>query len=107
MNTKATNSLFISGETGETLMIRTCAVDSNSLTTDTELVRIPESCGIFDFVADARPNPNDDVVHRLNGCISVCEDVDGCNRAPLAQTGSVLIGAAALVVMNTISSEIL
>ena len=55
-------------------MIRTCAVDSNSLTTDTELVRIPESCGIFDFVADAQPDPNDDEVHRLNGCITVCED---------------------------------
>lgn len=70
-------------------MIRTCAVDSNSLTTDTELVRIPESCGIFDFVPDAQPDPNDDKVHRLHGCISVCEDSDGCNRGSSQHKGRV------------------
>ena len=66
-------------------MIRTCAADSNSLTMDTELSRVAHSCGLFDFVANAsagNSNPGrTEEPQRMKGCIDVCSDSDGCNRA--------------------------
>lgn len=78
----ATACVKVSGtywHSGETLVIRTCAVDSNSLTTDTEIARVEHSCGLFDFVANATDDP--DKVHRLSGCIDVCDNADGCNSS--------------------------
>lgn len=52
-----------------TIMIRGCSLDSGTLTTDTELVRMSH-CGSFFF--------NEKYVH---GCVQSCDDVDACNYA--------------------------
>ncbi|VDD94657.1 unnamed protein product [Enterobius vermicularis] len=51
-----------------TMVIRTCALDSGTLTADTEIVRI-SSCSPFKFRGK-----------QYNGCVQSC-DTDGCNRA--------------------------
>ena len=38
----------VSADTGESMMIRGCAVDSGTLTTDTEIIRMSH-CGAFYF----------------------------------------------------------
>lgn len=77
-------------------MIRTCSLDSSSQTMDTELSRVPHSCGVFDFVAQAKEDHGQEVAHRVVGCIDVCDEVDGCNAA--AETHlSVLLLMGALV----------
>ena len=45
------SALRLSGDTGETLVVRTCGLDSNEQTADVELVRVPHTCGIFKFEA--------------------------------------------------------
>lgn len=52
----------------EKMVVRSCALDSGSLTLDTELVRMSH-CG--SFVLDGR---------YVNGCLQSCADGDGCNR---------------------------
>merc|ERR1712088_1242515 len=52
-----------------TIMVRGCALDSGTLTVDTELVRMSH-CGSFFF--------NEKYVH---GCVQSCDDVDACNSA--------------------------
>lgn len=66
--------------------MRTCTLDSGSLTMDTELARIEHSCGVFDFIA----NPDDENAkpERLKGCIEVCDWVDGCNGSQRIQSQS-------------------
>ncbi|CAK9299103.1 unnamed protein product [Gordionus sp. m RMFG-2023] len=67
----ATSCIKISGVYDTTkikLVIRSCALDSGSLTQDTELVR-NSHCGIFRFDEQ-----------RMRGCISTCKE-DGCNSA--------------------------
>ncbi|KAI3413862.1 hypothetical protein GPALN_011337 [Globodera pallida] len=56
-----------------TLLIRTCALDSGSLTADTEIVRVSH-CGHFKFER-----------HHYDGCVSSC-DSDGCNFAKTSIT---------------------
>ncbi|CAJ0584704.1 unnamed protein product, partial [Mesorhabditis spiculigera] len=57
----------------QTMMVRTCAVDSGSLTADTEIVRISH-CGSFKYE------------HQYyDGCVQAC-DTDGCNSAPALHT---------------------
>merc|ERR1711953_1100409 len=51
------------------IMIRGCALDSGTLTTDTELIRMSH-CGSFFF---------DDKY--LHGCVQSCDDVDACNSS--------------------------
>lgn len=51
------------------IMIRGCSVDSGTLTTDTELIRMSH-CGSFYF--------NEKYVY---GCVQSCDDVDACNSA--------------------------
>merc|ERR1711872_333135 len=60
-------------DTGESMMIRGCAVDSGTLTTDTEIIRMSH-CGAFYF--------NDRYV---KGCVQSCSDVDGCNQASFSK----------------------
>jgi len=56
-------------DTGVSMMIRGCALDSGTLTTDTEIIRMSH-CGAFYF--------NDRYV---KGCVQSCNDLDGCNAA--------------------------
>nr|CAH0098153.1 unnamed protein product [Daphnia galeata] len=73
----------------EKMVIRTCALDSGTLTLDTELVRMSH-CG--SFVLDGR---------YVNGCLQSCDDGDGCNSAP-SDRSSWLRTAAASVTISLI-----
>ncbi|XP_053669303.1 uncharacterized protein LOC128719700 [Anopheles marshallii] len=92
----ATSCIKIAGyydDTGETITVRGCALDSGTLTTDTEIIRMSH-CGRFYY--------DDRYVH---GCLQSCNDADACNAAPrgsstqwfilLAVIGS-LLGSATL-----------
>lgn len=68
----ATSCLKIAGvydESGGTLMVRTCALDSGTLTTDSEIIRMSH-CGGFYF--DEK---------YLRGCVQSCNDADACNAS--------------------------
>ncbi|KYQ57651.1 hypothetical protein ALC60_03613 [Trachymyrmex zeteki] len=68
----ATACLKIAGvydESGVTLMVRGCALDSGTLTTDSEIIRMSH-CGGFYF---------DDKYVR--GCVQSCSDADACNAS--------------------------
>lgn len=68
----ATACVKISGiydDTGETITVRGCALDSGTLTTDTELIRMSH-CGRFYY--------DDRYVH---GCLQSCNNADACNGA--------------------------
>ncbi|XP_023341258.1 uncharacterized protein LOC111711202 [Eurytemora carolleeae] len=56
-------------ENGNRLVIRGCGLDSGSLTSDTEIVRVSH-CG--SFYLDGR---------YVRGCVQGCDDMDGCNSA--------------------------
>ncbi|XP_008184358.1 uncharacterized protein LOC100571778 isoform X1 [Acyrthosiphon pisum] len=56
--------------TGQHVTVRGCALDSGTLTTDTEIIRMSH-CGGFYF---------DDKY--VDGCLQSCDDADGCNPAP-------------------------
>ncbi|KAJ1521021.1 hypothetical protein ONE63_002733 [Megalurothrips usitatus] len=73
-------------DTGQTIVIRACALDSGTLTTDTELIRMSH-CGSFYFEN-----------RYIRGCVQSCDDADGCNAAPAAASApaaAVLLSAAA------------
>ncbi|XP_055608247.1 uncharacterized protein LOC129755658 [Uranotaenia lowii] len=66
----ATSCIKIAGyydDTGETITVRGCALDSGTLTTDTEIIRMSH-CGRFFY--------DDRYVH---GCLQSCNDADACN----------------------------
>nr|XP_013102068.1 unnamed protein product [Stomoxys calcitrans]XP_013102077.1 unnamed protein product [Stomoxys calcitrans]XP_013102084.1 unnamed protein product [Stomoxys calcitrans] len=68
----ATACIKIAGyydDTGETITVRGCALDSGTLTTDTEIIRMSH-CGKFYY--------DDRYVH---GCLQSCSDADACNSA--------------------------
>ncbi|KAK9880249.1 hypothetical protein WA026_010125 [Henosepilachna vigintioctopunctata] len=68
----ATSCVKITGtfdDSDETIMIRGCALDSGTLTTDTELVRMSH-CGGFYY--DNR---------YVHGCVQTCNDADACNTS--------------------------
>jgi hypothetical protein len=68
---------------GASLTMRGCALDSGSLTADTEIVRMSH-CGTFYFQDryDCRNTLFVMIVCRyVAGCIQVCHDMDGCNMA--------------------------
>lgn len=58
-------------EDGSTMMVRDCALDSGSLTTDTELVRMSH-CGGFHL-------DNSTHLNYVRGCVQSCH-IDGCNH---------------------------
>ena len=73
--------------------MRGCALDSGSLTADTEIVRMSH-CGTFYFQDryDCRNNLFLMIVVRyLAGCIQVCDDMDGCNMAQRVHVGWTLV----------------
>jgi len=75
----ASDCLKITGtydDSNDSIMIRGCALDSGTLTTDTEIIRMSH-CGYFYF--------NERYVR---GCIQSCNEQDGCNAAHLLQAGS-------------------
>ncbi|KAG6464520.1 uncharacterized protein LOC115453150 [Manduca sexta] len=69
----ATSCIKIAGvfdDTGESITVRGCGLDSGTATTDTEIIRMSH-CGRFYY--------NDRYVH---GCLQSCNDADACNSAP-------------------------
>ncbi|XP_045457197.1 uncharacterized protein LOC123667285 [Melitaea cinxia] len=68
----ATSCIKIAGvfdDTGESITVRGCGLDSGTATTDTEIIRMSH-CGRFYY--------NDRYVH---GCLQSCNDADACNTA--------------------------
>ncbi|XP_058823372.1 uncharacterized protein LOC131684476 [Topomyia yanbarensis] len=68
----ATSCIKIAGyydDTRETITVRGCALDSGTLTTDTEIIRMSH-CGRFFY--------DDRYVH---GCLQSCNDADACNHS--------------------------
>ncbi|RZC36639.1 hypothetical protein BDFB_002904 [Asbolus verrucosus] len=68
----ATSCVKINGvfdDNGDTITVRGCALDSGTLTTDTEIVRMSH-CGGFYY--DNR---------YARGCVQSCNDADACNSA--------------------------
>lgn len=63
---------FLSEDTGEKMVVRGCALDSGTLTIDTEIVRMSH-CGGFYF--DKR---------YVSGCLQSCTE-DACNSSPLLE----------------------
>ncbi|XP_069954214.1 uncharacterized protein [Cherax quadricarinatus] len=57
-------------DTGQSITIRSCALDSGTLTTDTEIIRMSH-CGSFYFQQKY-----------VKGCLQSCDDYDGCNGSP-------------------------
>ncbi|KAL3985963.1 putative integral membrane protein [Acanthocheilonema viteae] len=60
-------------DVSQTMVIRTCALDSGTFTADTEIVRISH-CGHFNYKG-----------HQYSGCVQSC-DTDGCNGAARMDT---------------------
>uniref|UniRef100_A0AC35F6S3 Protein quiver n=1 Tax=Panagrolaimus sp. PS1159 TaxID=55785 RepID=A0AC35F6S3_9BILA len=58
---------YKSNDPTQTIVIRTCALDSGTLTADTEIVRISH-CGHFKYEGS-----------QYTGCVQAC-DTDGCNK---------------------------
>ena len=88
----------------ETITVRGCALDSGTLTTDTEIIRMSH-CGKFYYderwnyiIEDKFPfqfNKNLSILfHRyVHGCLQSCSDSDGCNGASIN-----LISIAVLII---------
>lgn len=67
-------------ESGKTMVVRTCGVDSGTLTIDTEIVRMSH-CGSFLYQGEM-----------VSGCVSTCDSFDGCNAAtPLVPMATVIL----------------
>lgn len=79
-------------DTGESIMVRACALDSGTLTTDTEIIRMSH-CGGFYFENKY-----------VKGCLQSCDDSEGCNGAPppfnRASPLSLLLSLAFLLVFK-------
>ncbi|KAL9697774.1 hypothetical protein quinque_001215 [Culex quinquefasciatus] len=93
----ATACIKIAGyydDTGETITVRGCALDSGTLTTDTEIIRMSH-CGRFFY--------DDRYVH---GCLQSCNDADACNHGtrPAGSGGLGLTGLAVAMTMVALSS---
>ncbi|GAB0100506.1 Glucose-methanol-choline oxidoreductase [Sergentomyia squamirostris] len=83
----ATSCIKIAGyydDTGETITVRGCALDSGTLTTDTEIIRMSH-CGRFYY--DNR---------YVHGCLQSCNDADACNAA------SHLIPSSTVVILTLV-----
>ncbi|KAF5272290.1 hypothetical protein FQR65_LT04947 [Abscondita terminalis] len=78
----ATSCIKIAGtfdDNGDTIVVRGCALDSGTLTTDTEIVRLSH-CGGFHY--DNR---------YVRGCVQSCNDADACNNAPISVPFNLII----------------
>ncbi|XP_014294242.2 uncharacterized protein [Halyomorpha halys] len=80
-------------DTGETITIRGCALDSGTLTTDTEIIRMSH-CGGFIFEN-----------RYVKGCVQSCSDADACNFSNKSRHHSFrtyLFCIIVLIFLNTI-----
>ncbi|GJQ82034.1 hypothetical protein Trydic_g6910 [Trypoxylus dichotomus] len=90
----ATSCIKITGifdDNGQTVTIRGCALDSGTLTTDTELVRMSH-CGGFYY---------DD--RYVRGCVQSCNDADACNtgnQIPAQYIINILCAFYCLLIVN-------
>ncbi|KAG9509800.1 hypothetical protein GZH46_01669 [Fragariocoptes setiger] len=75
-------------KTGDSMVVRHCALDSGTLTPDTELARMSH-CGRFQFEGDY-----------LKGCVLSCPD-DACNHAFIRST-SHWVASLAMPALSTI-----
>ncbi|XP_072941361.1 uncharacterized protein [Epargyreus clarus] len=78
----ATSCIKIAGvfdDTGESITVRGCGLDSGTATTDTEIIRMSH-CGRFYY--------NDRYVH---GCLQSCNDADACNESHRARHSPLLL----------------
>ncbi|XP_059611301.1 uncharacterized protein LOC132258174 [Phlebotomus argentipes] len=88
----ATSCIKIAGyydDTGETITVRGCALDSGTLTTDTEIIRMSH-CGRFYY--DER---------YVHGCLQSCNDADACNAAPRLTNTPITLALIAIVQLLT------
>ncbi|TKR86449.1 hypothetical protein L596_011041 [Steinernema carpocapsae] len=74
-----------------TMVIRTCALDSGTLTADTEIVRISH-CGHFKY------NGN-----QYTGCVQSCS-TDGCNSTPRPAASLLLLPVALGLLQKVLSA---
>ncbi|TDG52044.1 hypothetical protein AWZ03_001714 [Drosophila navojoa] len=84
----ATACIKIAGyydDNGETITVRGCALDSGTLTTDTEIIRMSH-CGKFYY--DNR---------YVHGCLQSCSDADACNGSHPKDVESLLLSIALLL----------
>ncbi|XP_011502500.1 PREDICTED: uncharacterized protein LOC105365909 [Ceratosolen solmsi marchali] len=72
-------------DTGVSLTVRSCALDSGTLTTDSELIRMSH-CGGFYFEN-----------RYLRGCVQSCSDADACNASRGRGASGLLLLAAVAV----------
>ncbi|BES91460.1 Hypothetical protein NTJ_04268 [Nesidiocoris tenuis] len=78
----ATACIKLSGtyeDSGDTITIRGCALDSGTLTTDTEIIRMSH-CGSF-YYED----------RYVRGCLQSCDDADACNSAIKSDISAIMI----------------
>ncbi|CAG9531026.1 unnamed protein product [Cercopithifilaria johnstoni] len=73
-------------DASQTMVIRTCALDSGTFTADTEIVRISH-CGHFNYKG-----------HQYSGCVQSC-DTDGCNGANKMNTNLYIPYVVPIIVM--------
>ncbi|XP_011303230.1 uncharacterized protein [Fopius arisanus] len=78
-------------ESGVSLTIRSCALDSGTLTTDSELVR-SSHCGGFYFNGKY-----------LRGCVQSCSDSDACNSSPSTRKNLIVDLMLILTTLGSIS----
>ncbi|XP_063697102.1 uncharacterized protein LOC134828075 [Culicoides brevitarsis] len=90
----ATSCIKIAGtydDTHETLTVRGCALDSGTLTTDTEIIRMSH-CGRFYY--------DDRYVH---GCLQSCNDADACNSSTQFFDNSCFLSLVLIVALRYFS----
>ena len=86
------------------MMIRGCAVDSGTLTTDTEIIRMSH-CGAFYFNERSETikqdlDYSDWLARYVRGCVQSCSDVDGCNAGDVSSLSLLLAGLTIFVVLQ-------
>ncbi|KAJ9578266.1 hypothetical protein L9F63_005487, partial [Diploptera punctata] len=79
-------------DTGDRITVRGCALDSGTLTTDTEIIRMSHCGGIY---FDDR---------YIRGCLQSCDDADACNSIPiLAASLSMITACSSLSIITSFS----
>ncbi|ALC45280.1 CG31323, partial [Drosophila busckii] len=72
-------------DNGQTITVRGCALDSGTLTTDTEIIRMSH-CGKFYY--DGR---------YVHGCLQSCSDADACNSSQTKHVEPFMLSVALLL----------
>ncbi|CAG9853808.1 unnamed protein product [Phyllotreta striolata] len=87
----ATSCVKIAGifdDTEDSIVVRGCALDSGTLTTDTEIVRMSH-CGRFYYKN-----------RYVRGCVQSCNDADGCNKGTIPQCGNLTFLLISFILIN-------